>query len=97
MVETRNYAYGTSVTVRMPWGLFVKGRAVCPDGKVRAIRLSDCADTFFSIPASVKYRGKTVAGYATFNEDAAGRWVEFRVVAGRKNSGAFAPAVTVGQ
>jgi len=89
MLETRQYARGTSVTVTTPWGLFVKGKAVCPDGKVRTVRLAQTADTFFSIPASVKYRGKTVAGYATFNEDGDGRWMEFRVVNNRKNSGAF--------
>jgi hypothetical protein len=34
------------------------------------------ADTFFSIPAETKYRGKRVVGYFTMNEDI----LEFRVM-----------------
>jgi hypothetical protein len=45
---------------------YVAGRAMCSDGKVRAVRFrSGIADTFFSIPASVKVNGKTVAGFVT--------------------------------
>ena len=60
------YADGTRLDVRQPYGLFSGGRALCPDGKIRALkRIASTADTFFSIPASVTYKGKTVAGYVT--------------------------------
>lgn len=88
-VEKRDYDRGTYVLTRMPWGCFVRGKAICPDGKARAVRLAITADTFFSIPASVLFRGKRVAGFITFAEDGDERWVEFRVIFGRKNSGAF--------
>jgi len=42
------------------------GRALCPDGVVRALRFTDgIPDTFFSIPCRVQVKGKTVSGYAT--------------------------------
>lgn len=88
-IEKRDYDRGTHILTRMPWGCFVRGKAICPDGKARAVRLAITADTFFSIPASVMFRGKRVAGFVTFAEDGDERWVEFRVIFGRKNSGAF--------
>ena len=48
--------------------------ALCDDGKARMVSVrhywdgrSHClaADTFFSVPASVKYRGKHLTGYVT--------------------------------
>lgn len=45
---------------------FAAGRALCADGKVRAVQFSSgIADTFFSVPASVKVRGKRVSGFVT--------------------------------
>ena len=42
--------------------------ALCEDGKQRTVRCSpNGADTFFSIPASVKANGKTVSGYLTMS------------------------------
>lgn len=65
-IERRNYAKGTSLISSYPWGFYRGGRALCPDGKVRALkRIAETADTFFSVPASVTYRGKTIAGYVT--------------------------------
>lgn len=64
--DTRQYAKGTSLTQRYPWGLFVKARALCADGVVRSTsRIASTADTFFSVPASVKVKGRTVSGYVT--------------------------------
>lgn len=92
------YALGTSLNTRMPWGTFVGGRALCPDGKVRRLaRIALTADTFFSVPASVQVRGKTVAGYvtvetiggfstATQDDPAVVRFVPYR---NRKNANAF--------
>jgi hypothetical protein len=58
------YADGTSLEFSQPWGHSCKGRALCPDGKVRAFR-GGTADTFFSIPARVSAKGTTVAGFVT--------------------------------
>lgn len=67
-IETREYGEGTALTVSYPWGWNVRRgtRALCSDGKVRSVvRISETADTFFSIPAAVKVNGKTVSGYVT--------------------------------
>ena len=90
-MERREYDKGTEVITTMPWGCFVRGKAVCPDGKVRSVRLALCADSFFSIPASVVFRGKRVTGFVTFAEDheTNRRWVEFIPNAFGKNSQAF--------
>ena len=64
--DTREYALGTSLTSRYPWGLFVRARVLCADGKVRATsRVAATADTFFSVPCAVKAAGRTVSGYLT--------------------------------
>jgi hypothetical protein len=69
MSEVREYAEGTSVTVQMPWSVFVSARLMCSDGVVRSTaRLSQTADTFFSVPCAVKVKGRTVSGYMTFTE-----------------------------
>lgn len=66
------YAHGTSLSRVYPWGLFRGGRAMCSDGKVRALkRIAETADTFFSVPAAVAVNGRTVSGYVTV-ETAAG-------------------------
>lgn len=66
MIDTREYGRGTSVTQRYPWGTYVKARVLCSDGKVRTTtRIAQTAATFFSVPAAVKVRGKTVAGFIT--------------------------------
>jgi len=66
-IETRKYAAGTQMTVSYPWGINISAKAICPDGKVRSLkRIAQTADTFFSIPASVTIKGKSVSGYVTF-------------------------------
>lgn len=62
--DQMKYALETELTFSQPWGLTCYGRALCPDGKVRAFR-GGVADTFFSIPARVSAKGKTVSGYVT--------------------------------
>lgn len=55
----------------LPWGTFVRkgSAALCSDGKVRSLSyIAPSADTFFSVPASVKVNGKTVSGYVTTQE-----------------------------
>lgn len=63
-----NYALGTSLEPHPgPFSCgYARGKALCSDGKVRALRFTDgIADTFFSVPARVQVKGKTVSGYAT--------------------------------
>ena len=70
--DTRKYGKGTSVTQSFPWGIYIRAQVLCSDGKVRATsRIAETADTFFSVPASVKVNGKTVAGYLTMEDDVA--------------------------
>lgn len=40
-------------------------RAVCSDGIARSCVMTHFPDTFFSIPARVTVRGKTISGYLT--------------------------------
>jgi len=62
--QFRSYANGTYFQFSMPFCLYIGAAALCPDGKVRKVkRIASTPDTFFSIPASVTYKGKTVAGY----------------------------------
>lgn len=89
-LEKAQHACGTYFLMRRPWFLLVGGAALCPDGKVRKLkRISVCADTFFSVPAAVSYRGKTVAGYCTLDDGV----IEFRPYEYRKNGSAFSGAV----
>lgn len=61
----RDYADGTSLTTRHPWGICVAARVMCPDGVVRATARISTADTFFPVPCAVKVKGKTVSGFLT--------------------------------
>ncbi len=60
----------TKINYSYPWGLIHRNgnRLLCADGKVRAAELAQCPDTFFSIPASVRVKGKWISGYATTDE-----------------------------
>ncbi len=92
--ERRNFDQDTYVVQTVPWGLYVAARMLCQDGKIRAAHhVAETADTFFSVPASVKvtYQGQryTVAGYLTYSEDhdnTGQTVIEFRHTYGRKNS-----------
>jgi hypothetical protein len=70
---TTEYANGTYLRTSTMWDLYSGGAAMCSDGKVRVLkRIAITADTFFSIPASVSVRGRTVSGYVsvdTLNDD----------------------------
>lgn len=55
------------VLTRGPFASPVKvERALCPDGKRRTAWITGEADTFFSIPARVTYKGRTVTGFVTY-------------------------------
>jgi hypothetical protein len=70
MASTISYANGTWLHTATMWDLYAAGAALCGDGKVRALaRIATTADTFFSIPAAVKVRGKTVSGYVSLRDD----------------------------
>ena len=57
----------TFTVTKQPWGLFARNghRVLCSDGKIRACAMAQTADTFFSVPASIRIKGKTVTGYVT--------------------------------
>jgi len=49
-------------------------RLLCSDGVIRcAAYLAQQADTFFSIPAAIRLRGKYVRGYATEEQNESGQ------------------------
>ena len=59
---------GNTFTVQsQPWGLFRRSghRVLCSDGQIRACQMAQTADTFFSIPASIRIAGKSISGYVT--------------------------------
>lgn len=65
-VRRNHYAHGTYLDCCLQWGRYLRGRALCPDGRVRALaRIARTADTYFSLRAAVKVRGRTVSGYVT--------------------------------
>ena len=43
-------------------------RVMCGDGKIRAAELAPHPDTFFSVPAWVRVRGRRISGYVTSDE-----------------------------
>ena len=65
---------------------------LCPDGRRRTVWATGEPDTFFSIPAIVKVRGKNVSGYLTTYRDEPGKpgegW-EFRAYKYGKNYSVF--------
>lgn len=70
MIQTRTFPNGTSLTQSFPWGLYVRARAMCSDGRIRSTKhLSNTADTFFSVPASVEVKHRTVSGYITITDE----------------------------
>jgi len=45
-----------------------KGLAIFPDGKIRTVTLG-IPDTYWTIPARAKARGKTLSGFVSFKDD----------------------------
>ena len=96
MFSTTEHALGTSVTIRYPWGTYISAQVMCPDMKVRTVkRIALCADTFFSVPCSVTFKGKTVAGYLTIADvdsndyNSTERYAQFVPYQYRKNGKLF--------
>jgi hypothetical protein len=71
-----------------------RGRVQCPDGVVRTVLLG-VPDTFFSIPASLCYRGTRVAGFVSIASDGSGEYC-FTPYSYRKNGNIFAGAARGG-
>lgn len=40
-----------------------------PDGTIRTVRLTGVPDTFFSIPSTLRWKGKTVSGFVSQNSN----------------------------
>jgi hypothetical protein len=85
--EKREYAMGTYLEVLYPFGQYIGGKAMCSDGKVRKlIRISETADTFFSVPAAVKVGTKKVSGFITVDDKMFDKvYVRFVAVKSGKN------------
>lgn len=82
MAKRLEYENGTYLLCDGPWDVFRGGAALCADGKVRKLkRIAIVADTWFSVPASVEVKHKTVAGYVSVNDNV----VVFHAYLYRKN------------
>ena len=60
----------TKINYSYPWGLIRRNgnRLLCADGVIRAAELAQTPDTFFSIPAYIRIKGKRIEGYASSDE-----------------------------
>jgi hypothetical protein len=47
----------------MSYAIGTRHSALCADGKRRSALITKDADTFFTVPARVSYKGKTVTGF----------------------------------
>ena len=78
-----------------PWGIGesigggpgFRVKALCEDGVTRSAVTTSFPDTFFSVPAAVKVKGKTVSGFLSMGHDEEyNERVEFTALMGRKNT-----------
>lgn len=70
-MKTEQLTHGkTHVSRSMPWGLYSRNghRVLCSDGIIRAVEMSETADSFFSVPARLRIKGKWITGYVTTEE-----------------------------
>jgi hypothetical protein len=81
----------TKINFTYPWGLIRRNgnRLLCADNIIRAAELAQCADTYFSIPASIRIKGKRITGYATSDESNGERVWIFRPMDIEKNAYPF--------
>lgn len=66
----------TQIMRAYPWGINIRkgSRVMCGDGKIRSLAsLGKTSDTFFSIPAAIRYKGRHVTGYVTTEKQ---RWID---------------------
>lgn len=66
---TLSHSHGTFLKTRGPWSVFHSAKAICPDGKARVVsRIALVADSFFSIPAGMRIKGKYYSGFLYFSD-----------------------------
>jgi hypothetical protein len=53
------------------YGWAVKAQAVCPDGRIRKVRLGCAGDSYWTIPARLSIRNTTLTGHVAFQ---GGEW-----------------------
>ena len=72
----------TRINYTYPWGLIQRNgnRLLCADGNIRAAELAQCPDTFFSIPAHIRIKGKRIEGYASTDESQGERVYTFHAM-----------------
>lgn len=71
------------------WNVTVNAAVQCPDGIIRKVkRIAIEGDTYFSIPAAITFKGKTVAGFVTGGDcdNPEFRFIPYQY---RKNGGIF--------
>jgi len=68
---TKNILGKTHVSRSYPWGLHPRTghRLLCADGVIRAAEMAETADTYFSVPASIRIKGKRISGYTSCERD----------------------------
>lgn len=81
----------TNINYIYPWGLIRRNgnRLLCADGNIRAAELAQTPDTFFSIPAHIRIKGKRIEGYASSDESQGERVWTFRPMNSEKEAFPF--------
>lgn len=71
MSITKNVLGKTHVSRSYPWGLHPRNghRLLCSDGVIRSAEMAETADTYFSVPASIRINGKRITGYTSCERD----------------------------
>lgn len=67
--RTVEYNNGTFLVTQGPYSLNKQAKVRTPDGKLRMTKHLRESDTFFSSPAKVSVKGKTVSGFITIGQD----------------------------
>lgn len=82
------------ILTRGMWQIAYKATNVlCSDGKRRNVKITGQPDTFFSIPASVQVKGKTVTGFLYTQDD--GELIFCQYLPGK--NGHLLPDIPIGQ
>lgn len=62
--ERKSKMIAEQVLSRGPWMQLIKVKhCLCPDGERRTATITGQPDTAFTVPARIKYKGKTVSGF----------------------------------
>lgn len=71
-LSNKGYDEGTYVTLDMPFGQIVKGKALCSDGKLRTFSVTGMPYCMETLPARVSVKGRTVSGEIEFGQSMEG-------------------------